>query len=297
MIKVVLIGLGAVGLTYAVKLSNKCDLSILADKERIEKFKAQKPVFNRVEQDFNYILPTDKFDADLILITTKSQGLDSAIKSIKNFVGENTRIISLINGISSEEKIKQAYPKANVLKSYFIGHSAVRNGSSVTQDGVGEIVIEEDDFIKEFFTNAKINFSMPEDIDYSMWLKYTFNLFSNPTSAILNLNFGELKNNHTFIDFAKNIISEVRLIAEKKGIKNLENLESDSIKSLEKMCNDGKTSMLQDILAKRPTEIDIFSGEIIKLGIEYNIQTPYNQVLYDLIKIKEKANEHSIYTG
>ena len=115
--------------------------------------------------------------------------------------------------------------------------------------------------------------------------------------AILNLNFGELKNNHTFIDFAKNIISEVRLIAEKKGIKNLENLESDSIKSLEKMCNDGKTSMLQDILAKRPTEIDIFSGEIIKLGIEYNIQTPYNQVLYDLIKIKEKANEHSIYTG
>lgn len=295
--KVVLIGLGAVGLTYAVKLSDKCDLYILADKERIEKYNVQKPVFNGIEQDFNYILPTDKFDADLILITTKSQGLDYAIKFIENFVGKNTRIISLINGISSEEKIKQAYPNAKILKSYFIGHSAVRNGNSVTQDGVGEIVIEKDDFIKEFFTNTKIDFSMPEDIDYSMWLKYTFNLFSNPISAILNMNFGELKNNNTFIDFAKNIIFEVRLIAEQKGINNLDNLEKDAIKSLEKMCNDGKTSMLQDILAKRPTEINIFSGEIIKLGKKYGIKTPYNQVLYDLIKIKEEANEHSIYTG
>lgn len=295
--KVVLIGLGAVGLTYAVKLTNKCDLFILADKERIKKYTAQKPIFNGIEQNFKYILPTDKFNADLILIATKSQGLDSAIKSIKNFIGENTRIISLINGISSEETIKQEYPSAKVLKSYFIGHSAVRKGNSVTQDGIGEIVTEKDDFIKEFFTESKINFSMPENIDYSMWLKYTFNLFSNPTSAILNLNFGELKNNKTFKNFAKNIISEIRLIAQKRGINNLDNLEYDSIKALDKMCDEGKTSMLQDIIAKRPTEIDIFSGEIIKLGEKYNIKTPYNKVLYDLIKIKEEANEYSIYTG
>ena len=295
--KVILIGLGAVGLTYAVKLSNECDLSILADKERIERYTAQKPIFNGIKQDFNYILPTDKFDADLILVTTKSQGLDSAIEYIRNFVGENTRIISLINGISSEEKIKQAYPKAKVLKSYFIGHSAMRSGNSVTQDGIGEIVIEKDDFIKEFFTHTNIDFSMPKDIDYSIWLKYTFNLFCNPASAILNMTFGELKNNTAFINFAKNVISEVKIIAEKKGIKNLENLENDAIKSLEKMCNDGKTSMLQDILQKRQTEIDIFSGEIIKLGKKYKVKTLYNQVLYDLIKIKEEANEHSIYTG
>lgn len=294
--KVVLIGLGAVGLTYAVKLRNKCDLYILVDENRLKKYTAQKPVFNGTEQDFEYILPDKKFDADLIIITTKSQGLNSAIKSIKNFICENTRIISLINGISSEEKIKQTYPIAKVLSSYFIGHSAVRNENSVTQDGIGEVVIEKDDFIKEFFTKSDINFSMPEDIEYSMWLKYTFNLFSNPTSAILGMTFGDLKHNETFKNFAKNIINEVRQIAEKRGVKNLENLEKDSLKSLDKMCDDGKTSMYQDILAKRETEIDIFSGEIIKLGEKYGIKTPYNHVLYDLIKIKEEDNEHSIHT-
>lgn len=294
--KVVLIGLGAVGLTYAVKLSSKCDLYILADKERISRYKNAKPIFNGVEQTFNYILPEDKFDADLVIITTKYDGLDSAILSIKNFVTKKTKIISLINGISSEEKILNAYPFAKVLKSYFIGHSAVRHQNSVTQDGVGEIVVERDEFTENFFTNAGIEFSTPDDIEYSMWLKYTFNSFSNPISAILNMNFGELKKSKFFINFAKKIINEIRLIAEKKGIKNLENLEADALKLLDKMCDEGKTSMHQDILAGRKTEIDIFAGEIIKMGQEFGIPTPYNKVLYDLIKIKEESNEHSIHT-
>lgn len=296
MTKVVLIGLGAVGLTYAVKLRDKCDLSILADKERLKRYTKNKPVFNGEEQDFNYILPSEKFDADLIIITTKSSGLDSAIKSIKNFVSEKTRIISLINGVSSEEKISEAYPKAKVLKSYFIGHSAVRRANFVKQDGVGEIVIEHDDFIESFFTKAEIQYSVPDDIDYAMWLKFAFNSFANPISAILNMNFGELKNNKTLKEFAKNIIFEVRQIAKEKGIRNTNRLEREAIESLDKMCDEGMTSMHQDILSRRPTEIDIFAGETIKMGKKYGIKTPYNQILFDLIKIKEEDNEYSIHT-
>ena len=296
MVKVVLIGLGAVGLTYAVKLKDKCDLSILVDNERLMRYHKNKQVFNGIEQDFEYILPEDKFDADLIIITTKSQGLESAINMIENFVSDKTRIISLINGISSEEKIKQTYPKAKVLKSYFIGHSAVRVGNSITQDGVGEIVIEKDEFIEKFFTKASIDYSIPNDIDYAMWLKFTFNLFSNQVSAILNMNFGELKRSNQFKDFARKIVAEIIPIAEKKGIKNLDKLEEEAIKSLDRMCDEGKTSMLQDILSKHSTEVDIFAGEIIRLGKEYGIKTPYNQFLYDLIKIKEENNELSIHS-
>ena len=156
------------------------------------------------------------------------------------------------------------------------------------QDGVGEIVVEESPEMKKFLEECEVDYSMPEDIDYSMWLKFTMNIFSNQVSAILNMKFGELKQNQAFIEFAKKLINEVREIAEKKGIKNLESLEKDALDSLQKMSNSGKTSMLQDILAGRKTEVDIFAGEIIKLGKEYNVKTPYNQVLYDLIKIKEE---------
>lgn len=292
---VIICGLGAVGLTYAMKFKNKspedCILKILVDKERLERYSHNKPIFNGIEQNFEYILPSDEFNADLIIIATKAQGLDSAIKNIKNFVNEKTRIISLLNGISSENRIKEIYPSAKVLKAYFIGHSAVRTGNSVTQDGVGEIVLEKDEEIINFFNKLRINFQTPENIDYSMWLKFTMNIFSNQISAVLNLTFGEMKNSPEFILLAKKIIKEVRQIAEQEGICGLENLEEDALKALARMCNDGKTSMLQDILAGRKTEVDIFAGEIIKLGKKYGIPTPYNQVLYDLIKIKENIGD------
>ena len=293
---VVLIGLGAVGLTYAVKLKDKCNLFVLVDRERMQRYQEKPPVFNGIEQKFNYILPNEKIDADLIIVATKSTNLDTAITNIKNSISKNTIIISLINGISSEEKISQHYPETKVIKSYFIGHSAVRNDNSVVQDGVGELVIEHDNKLEEFFSYANIKFQIPKDIKYSMWLKYTLNLFANPTSAILNMTFGELKRNQNFINFAKNIIEEVKQIAKYKGVRGFESLEHDALSALEKMSDDGKTSMLQDILAKRPTEIDIFCGEIIKYGRELGIKTPYNQVLYELVKIKEEDNEHSIHT-
>lgn len=294
--KILICGLGAVGLTYAVKIKNNCELKILVDKNRLTRFTQNKPIFNGQEQDFDYILPEEKFFPDLIIISTKSNGLHSAIQGIKNFVAPSVKIISLVNGITSEEKILQVYPNAGVLKSYFIGHSAVRTNNSVTQDGIGEIVIEYNADIIDIFNDLGINYSIADDIDYSMWLKYTLNLFSNQTSAILNMNFGELKRNKNFINFAKKIITEVKLIAEKRGINNLENLENDAISSLLKMSDSGRTSMLQDMQAKRPTEIDIFAGEIIKLGKMFHIPTPNNQVLYDLIKIKEEDNEYSIHS-
>ena len=287
--KILICGLGAVGLTYAVKFKNGSELKILVDEERYKRYMQNKPVFNGVMQKFDYILPSDKsFQPDLIIIADKAQGLESAIKNIKNFVHKDVIIISLLNGISSEEKIQETYSDAKVLKSYFIGHSAVRNGNFVTQDGVGEIVVEKSSKLKEIFDEFKINYRMPDDIIYSMWLKYTMNLFSNQVSAILNMNFGELKRNSAFIDFAQKIIAEVRLVAEKKGVKNLENLEKDALGFLQKMCDEGKTSMLQDVLAGRKTEVDIFAGEIIRLGKLYEIPTPCNQVLYDLIKIVEE---------
>ena len=295
--KVLICGLGAVGLTFAVKFREKCDLRILVDEERLERYKKNKPALNGKVQEFEYVLPSiNTFTPDLIIIATKAQGLESAIKNIKNFIGKNTIILSLLNGISSEEKIKAVYPEAVVLKSYFIGHSAVREGNSVTQDGVGEIVAEKNPRVIEIFKRCGINYSCPDDIDYAMWLKFTMNVFSNQTSAILNMTFGELKRNRTFIEFAKKLINEVRLIAEKKGVKNLDNLEADALHALSLMCDEGKTSMHQDILAGRSTEVDIFAGEIIRLGKEFKIPTPYNQVIYDLIKVKEEDNEYSVHS-
>ena len=68
----------------------------------------------------------------------------------------------------------------------------------------------------------------------------------------------------------------------------LENYEDEVVNSISLIADDGKTSMYQDIIAERKTEVDIFSGEIIKLGRQFGIKTPYNLDIYNKIKEIEK---------
>ena len=130
---VLICGIGAVGSIYADKIQNydPQSLRVLVDEERYRKYIKNPIVFNGRELNFNYILPDDKnFKADLIIIATKYDGLKDVINSIKNFVYDDTVILSLLNGVTSEKIIAETYGRDKLLYSYFIGHSTVRTGRS-----------------------------------------------------------------------------------------------------------------------------------------------------------------------
>ena len=285
---VIICGLGALGLTYANKLKNFCNLKILVDEKRLEKYEINPPIFNDEIQRFDYILPNQEGKADLIIVSTKAYGLNSAIEYIKNYVDENTIIISLINGISSEDEIRQNYPLAKVLNSYFIGHSAMRVNDKFYQDGIGKIVFEPNEDLKKFFEKSKIDHEVSDNIIYSEWQKLGVNIVLNQLSAIYNLTVGELRNRDDYLVQAQNLLQEVLLVAQKCGIKNLDNYISDVLNSANLIADDGITSMLQDVRRKRKTEVEIFSGEIIRLGKNLGINTPYNEDVYNKIKLLEK---------
>ncbi len=285
---VIICGLGALGLTYANKLKNICNLKILANPERIENYKKKIPSLNGENILLDYITPAERWETNLIIISTKSTGLDSALDYIKNFVSENTIIISLINGISSEAKISKTYPQAKVLRSYFIGHSAIGindNGNTkYYQDGIGKIVIEPNDILETFFKNNNIDHEISNNIIYSQWLKLGVNIILNEPSAIYKCTVGDLRKRDDYIPLAKNLLKEVREVAQACEIINNEDYEQQVFNSANLISDDGQTSMYQDIIAKRKTEIDIFSGEIIRLGKLFKIDTPVNQEIYNKIK-------------
>ena len=290
---VLICGLGALGLTYANKLKDICDLKILADETRIKKYREKPPVFNNKEIFLNYISPKESLKADLIIISTKSLGLESAIEYIKNYVTEKTIIISLINGISSEEIIKEAYPQAKVLRSYFIGHSAmgvdINNSKQYFQDGIGKIVFEPCKTLEMFFKDKNIDYEISSDIVYSQWLKLCVNIILNELTSIYKCNVGELRKRKDYLFLAKELLEEVKQIAKAFGVNNLDNYIEKIFESANLISDDGKTSMYQDVLAKKKTEVDIFSGEIIRLGKIYGIKTPINEDIYNKIKDIERS--------
>ena len=207
----------------------------------------------------------------------------------------------MLNGVTSEKIIAQTYGAEKLLYSYYIGHSAVRNGRHITHDGVNTIIfgsdnvndIKNENKVKIFFEKVGINYLIPKDIIHSLWLKYMLNVSANQTTAIFRMTFGEMFENEKCMEFAINIMKEVQAIAKVQGVNNSETLIDEALESLKTMTPDGKTSMLQDVEAGRKTEVDMFAGTIIKMGLEHNIPTPYNKIIKEMLEIIYRQQEIS----
>ena len=299
---VLLCGLGAVGTIYADKIQrfNPDNFRALVDRKRLERYNANPIIFNGIQLDFNYSLPEDTdFKADLILIATKYSGLDEAVRNIENFVKEDTVILSLLNGVTSEDIIAAVYGWDKVLYSYFIGHSAIRTGNKIVHDDVNTIVFGSDKNInenvlrvKKYFDTAGINYKIPEDIRHSLWLKYMLDVCANQTTTILRMTFGEMLENKHFMQLAVNIMKEVQAVAKAEGVNNTESMIDETLRHLQLMIPDGKTSMLQDVEAGRKTEVDMFAGTMIQFGKKHSIPTPYNCMIKEFIDIIHENQFH-----
>lgn len=295
---VIVCGLGAIGSIYADKIHryDSTKLKVLVDKNRLEKYTKNPKTFNGRPLTLDYILPENTdFKADLIIIATKFDGLCDVIKNIENFVHKDTIIISLLNGVTSEDIIAAKYGWKNLPIAYYIGHSAMRDGDKITHDGVNTIVfgvkdpkntdVAVIDRVKRYFDKVGINYRTPEDMLRAYWLKFMLNVSSNQPSAILRMTFGDMQKNSKFLEFMKHIIEEVAVIAKAEGVHNTETMYEEAMKLFFTMTLDGKTSMLQDVEAKRRTEVELFAGTIIDFGQKHNIPTPYNMVLKEMLEV------------
>lgn len=303
---VLVCGIGAVGSIYANKINeyNSESLRVLVDKDRLENYTNHPKIFNGKKLYFNYVLPENNdFKADLIIIATKFDGLNDVIKNIKNFVKEDTIIISLLNGVTSEESIAKEYGWTHLMLAYFIGHSAMREGNNITHDGVGTVVfgvkdktltdIADIQRVKTYFDKVGLDYRTPDDMQRALWLKYMLNVSSNQPSAVLGMTFGQMQRNKHFMNMLVKIMKEVQCVAKAEGVKNTETMVDEAISIFNQMIPDGKTSMLQDVEAGRKTEVEMFAGTMTVLGEKHGIPTPYNLVLKDLVEVMHENFDNS----
>lgn len=300
-----LIGIGAVGCAVGCRLHDlyKENFKIIADEDRIKRYKKDGFIINDKRYDFNYVTPEDNGEkADLIIVCVKYHHLEKTISDMKNYVGENTIILSLLNGISSEEIIGKVYGMDKMLYSMIAVIDAVRVSNRITFSNAGIISFGEKDntfsdkvkAVKAVFDAAKVPNDVPQNIMKTIWWKYMVNIGINQASAVLKAPYGVFQGNENAENILKAATSEVIEISKALNINLDQNDYIKFIDVLNKLAKDGKTSMLQDIEAKRKTEVEMFSGEIVRLGKIYNIKTPVNEMLFNLIKAIEFINEKSL---
>lgn len=140
---VYIIGLGAIGGTYGSRImENRPEtLKVLVGGSRFENYVQNGVIVNGKKIPFTYVKPgTSEEKADLILIAVKNHHLDQTIQDIRPLVGPDTIILSLLNGITSEEVIGGVFGMDKILHSFCVGTDAVRAGTGITFTNIGRVV-------------------------------------------------------------------------------------------------------------------------------------------------------------
>lgn len=294
--KVSIIGLGALGILFGSQMLEKMPerrLRVIADNNRIERYKHEGIYCNADYCDFFYVTPEDYCEpADLLIFAVKFLDLAEAISAVKNHIGPNTIIISLLNGISSESIIESVYGKGKVMYCVAQGMDAVKVENQLTYYTPGLLCIGEREpgiisqrvnDIASFFDKMGIPYELKTDIRKHMWGKFMLNVGVNQTAAVYGCNYGGLRQDGAFRDIMILAMREVLMLSNKKKVGLTENDLAYWLTVIEPLHSDGKPSMQQDIEAKRRSEVGLFAGTVLSMGEEYGISTPINRMLYDKI--------------
>ncbi len=294
------IGLGAIGAKYASTIHdhNPDMVRVIVNQERCKRYTDEGIYVNNKRYDFNFVTATSApSKADLIIIGVKSYQLAQAVKDIKPFLGENTLVLSLLNGINSYDIIAKEIGLKHVLYS-IVYMDAVRQQNQITYKSIGKFVFGEAhnithssrvQSIAALFQETGIPYEIPEDMKLGIWRKFLINIVVNQLSFIVGSPYKIFQTNPDIITLMQNIGDEVISVANAYGVP-LTQADIDQMKKT-MLVIDGaaKTSMLQDREAQRKSEVEIFAGELINLAEKAHIATPYNHMIYHLIKGIEQA--------
>ncbi len=292
-----IIGLGALGIMYAdhfTKRLPKENVSIIADQERIDRYQSEGIYCNGERCDLHYVTPEEAVTpADLIIFTVKYSGLSEAIDAVSNQVDKDTIILSALNGISSEAEIGEVLGHEKVLYCVAQGMDAIKDRNQVTFQNKGMLCFgegnsEKIETVAHFFDQVELPYQVVDDMIERQWGKFMLNVGVNQAVAVYQTNFqgvheeGEARN--TMIAAMREVIT----LSQKEGVYLTEADLYYWLDILSTLNPQGKPSLRQDTEAKRYSEVELFSGTVIRLGEKHGIPTPVNQYLYQQITDMEK---------
>ena len=298
--KVAVLGAGAVG-SYVIWGLSKRDgisLGVVAEGERAERLK-KGCIINDVTYNPEVWTPQEAQGADLLIVSLKYGALPDALDSIAAVTADNTTVMSLMNGVDSEEIIAAKIGAEHVIGS-LIKVASHKEGSGYYFDPETTIGIifgefeapynsERVEAIEKLFENTGINYRATENIREEIWSKFRLNVCNNLPQAILGAGVGCYEDSVHMQAISEGLRKELEDVAKAKGIDIDKAGRSSSYGSA--VPPTARYSTLQDLDAGRHTEIDMFSGALVRMGRELGIPTPYNEYTYHMIKALEEKND------
>lgn len=301
--KICVVGCGAVGSLFAAHLSKAGEVEVFAYDVWKEHTDAIRKHGLRLSgaADFTAKLnatsdPKELPRCDYGIVATKAIHTRGAIAQVAHIFDENSAVCSVQNGVGNEEiiaeQVKQVirgttFPAGHPIAPGHIGYD-IKGDTWIGPFEPTNTPYAKVEELAGYITRAGMNTIPLKDARGAQWTKLIFNAATNPVGALTLLHHGAAARFEPTANLFNDLISEGELVAKNLGIE----LHGDPRQLVQKGANaPGKhrASMLQDVLAKRQTEVDFMNGAIVQWGEKSGVPTPLNRAIWQLIKGLEHA--------
>ena len=234
---------------------------------------------------------------DLVILLPKSRQTREAAQNARCLFGAEAVGLTVQNGLGNPEAIESVVGEGRVLAGVTLNASTYLGPGRMLYAGRGETVIGEmcggpsprAEKIAAAFNRAGLSTHVSSEIWNDVWGKLLVNAGVNPLTAVTRLANGALMDHPESRQIMKGLVEEGERVARAKGIRLP---YDDAVKKVEDACiatAPNYSSMLQDVLARRETEVDFINGAIVREGEKLGIDTPVNRTITNLVKTIEKT--------
>ena len=302
--KIAIVGAGAMGSLYGARLTQAGEEVWLVDtwQEHIAAIKEEgltvtsangvETVPVKATMDPGEIGPVD-----LVMIFVKSHATHDAALTTAVLQGPDTLVMTLQNGLGNAEQIAAVVGAERVL----VGTTAmgatlegpgrvIDNGKGVTHIGNFAASVTKKLYeIAAVFSRSGLYTVVDANVESLRWSRLTVNAGLNALSAVTGLTNGQLAAYLETQELMNRAVAEAEAVARAHGASLPHANMQAQVLANAQATKDNKSSMLQDVLKKRPTEIDAINGAIVREGTALGVATPVNEVLTLLVKARERS--------
>ena len=300
--RILVIGAGGVGGYFGGRLAKAGnELFFIARGEHLKAIQANGLHIESPDGDFS-ITPTAaaRFapiaDLDLIMVCVKHHDLRETLPVVNRQVGANTIVISLLNGVDSEEVLMESVPRPHLAGALAYIGTAIAAPGRIRHTASGTITLGELEGkatprivkLKTAFLEAGIQCGTTDNFRKEMWGKLMWNVGFNGLSAITNRSAGELLDHQPTAEIVRKLMEELLQVAGRLGIEISPQLIDKHIE-FTRGAGEIIPSMLQDVRHGRKTEIEIINGKTVNEGRKLGILTPYNETIQAAVSLMDTA--------
>jgi 2-dehydropantoate 2-reductase len=295
--KILVLGVGAIGSVVGSFLSEKYDTTLVGRKDHVEAVNSNGlKISGDLDKIFHVKADTEIREIPektLVILTTKAYDVRKAVQTIKPLLRKDTVILILQNGLGNEEAAKQVLgDEPSIVRGVtMIGAEFFEPGKIKLWQGktfLGKAAFSNE--IAEVFNDCSLETIVSDNIEREIWSKVVVNCVVNPLTALF-----KVRNSEIFTEALKSVrhqlVAECVAVASAEGVAMWPNLEALIEGVGSKSSN--FSSMCQDLMKGKTTEIDFLNGKVATLGKKHGIPTPVNETLTSFIKFLGEINEHS----